>query len=75
MCSHPMGLDVWSLVGPFVYFHTLCANSEGSGKTAQMRKLAWAFAGCLCDKYHSLMSWLNLLLLLFTVSGLENTMT
>ena len=23
----------------------MCANSEGSGKTAQMRRLAWAFAG------------------------------
>ena len=22
------------------------------------RCLAWAFAGCLCDKYHNLMSWL-----------------
>ena len=22
MCSHPMGLDVWFLVGPFVHFHT-----------------------------------------------------
>ena len=34
------------------------ANSEGSGETARMRKLAWAFAGRLCDKYHNLMSWL-----------------
>ena len=24
MHSHLMGLDVWLLVGPFVYFHTLC---------------------------------------------------
>ena len=22
MRSHPMGLDVWLLVGPFIYFHT-----------------------------------------------------
>ena len=22
MCSHPVGQDVWFLVGPFVYFHT-----------------------------------------------------
>ena len=22
MCSHPVGLDVWFSVGPFVYFHT-----------------------------------------------------
>ena len=37
----------------------MCANSEGSGETAQMRRLAWAFAGRLCDKYHNLMSWLK----------------
>ena len=35
------------------------ANSEGSGETARMRRLAWAFAGRLCDKYHNLMIWLN----------------
>ena len=37
----------------------MCANSEGSGETARMRRLAWAFAGRLCDKYHNLMSWLK----------------
>ena len=36
----------------------MCANSEGSGESGQMRSLAWAFAGCLCDKYHKLMCWL-----------------
>ena len=36
----------------------MCANSEISGETARMRRLAWAFAGRLCDKYHNLMSWL-----------------
>ena len=56
MGSHPVGLEVWILVGPFVYF--MNANSEGSGRTARMRRLAWAFAGGLCDKYHKLMSWL-----------------
>ena len=30
----------------------MCVNSEGSGQTAQMRRLAWAFAGRLCDKYY-----------------------
>ena len=25
---------------------------------ARLRRLAWAFAGHLCDKYHNLMSWL-----------------
>ena len=37
----------------------MCANSEGSGETARMRRLAFAFAGRLCDKYHNLMSKLN----------------
>ena len=37
----------------------MCANSEGSGETARMRRLAWAFAGRPCDKYHNLMSWLK----------------
>ena len=32
----------------------MCANSEGSGETARMRRLAWAFAGRLYDKYHNL---------------------
>ena len=36
----------------------MCANSEGSGETARMRRLVWAFAGRLCGKYHNLMSWL-----------------
>ena len=34
----------------------MCANSEGSGETAQMRSLAWAFADRVCDKYHNLLS-------------------
>ena len=33
----------------------MCANSEGSGETVWMGRLAWAFAGRLCDKYHNLM--------------------
>ena len=37
----------------------MCANSEGSGETARMRKLVWAFAGRLCDKHQNLMGWLN----------------
>ena len=49
-----------------IFGWTLCllpyfmwANSEGSDETTQMRRLAWAFAGRLCDKYHNLMSWLK----------------
>ena len=37
----------------------MCANSVGSSETAWMRRHAWAFAGCLCDKYDNLMSWLK----------------
>ena len=36
----------------------MCANSEGSGKIVRMCRLAWAFPGGICDKYHNLMSWL-----------------
>ena len=61
MRSHPVGLDIWFLVGPFVYFHTSCV---GTAKTI-LEKL-WQdcagspelFAGHICDKYHNLMSWL-----------------
>ena len=42
-----------------------------------MRRLTWAFAGRLCDKYHNLMSWLNscctLILLLLYFQLLEWT--
>ena len=27
MRSHPVGLDIWFLVGPFVYFHTSCVRT------------------------------------------------
>ena len=27
ICSHPVELDVWFLVGPFVYFHTSCVRT------------------------------------------------
>ena len=60
MHSHPVGIDVWFLVRPYrllPYF--MCANSEGSSKTVRMRRLAWAFAGRLCDKYQNLLSWLK----------------
>ena len=33
-------------------------DSEGSSEIPRMRKLAWAYAGRLCDKHHNLMSWL-----------------
>ena len=59
MRSHPMGLGVWFLVGRFVYFHTLCLRTVKALARLWMRRLAWAFAGQLCDKHHNLMSWLR----------------
>ena len=35
----------------FLKVSTMYANSKGSGETALMRSLVWAFAGRLCDKY------------------------
>ena len=59
MRSYQVGLDVWFLAGPFRLLpYLMCANGEGSGETPRMRRLAWAFFGRLCDKYHNLMSWL-----------------
>ena len=37
----------------------MSANSKRSGETALMRRLAWAFAGHLCDKCLFLMCWIN----------------
>ena len=56
-CACTVGLDVYFLVGPFVYFHTSFERTA-MAETARMRRLAWAFTGRLCDKYHNLMSWL-----------------
>ena len=42
-----------------LFQYLMCANSEGSGETARMRRLVWAFAGRLCDKYRNLTSWLK----------------
>ena len=68
MRSHPVGLDFWFLVQPFVYFHTLIVQTvkalarlqRCAGSSEQMGRLASAIAARLCDKYHNLMSWLNL---------------
>ena len=58
MRSHPVGLDVWCLIGPFVYFHTSCVWTAKALVRLRMRRLTWAFAGRLSDKHHNLMSWL-----------------
>ena len=57
MRSNPVRIDVPSSTS---ILHV--CESEGSGETARMRRLAWAFAGRLCDKYHNLISWLIYLL-------------
>ena len=38
MRSHPTGLDIWFLVGPFVYFHTLCVRTAKA--LARLRECA-----------------------------------
>ena len=84
MLSHPVRLDVWVLVGPiFLRPYFICANSEGSGETARVRRLARAFAGRLCYKYHNLITWLiyfflivswspQAIFILSTVAGLSS---
>ena len=59
MRSHPVGIDVWYLVRPFVYFNTSCVRTAKALAKLHRCAVAWAFAGHLCDKYHNLMSWLN----------------
>ena len=55
------GLDVWFFVRHFVYFHMSYMRTTKALARLQMHRLAWAFAGRLCDKYHNLMSWLKCL--------------
>ena len=55
MLSHPVELDVWFLVGPFVYFHTSCVRTA---------KALTRLRGCAGSPEHSLvaynlMSWLK----------------
>ena len=66
MHSNPLGLHVWFLVRPFVYFHTLCVRTVKA-----LARLAWAFAVRLCDKYHNLMSWLILNLSCYAIHLLQ----
>ena len=56
MRSHPMGLHVLFSVRSFGYFYTLCVRTAKA--LVRLRRLAWAFAVRLCDKYHNLMCWL-----------------
>ena len=58
MRSHPVRLDVWFQVGPFVYFDASCVRTAKA--LARLRECAVSpvFAGRLCDKYHNLTSWI-----------------
>ena len=42
-------------------------NSEGSGETARMRRLTWAFAGSLCDMFHISCAGSNVISDLYTL--------
>ena len=48
MRSYPVGLDVWFLVGPFVYFHTSCLRTANA--LARLR-------GCAGSPEHSLVAY------------------
>ena len=51
--------------------YIMLANSEGSGETARMRRLAWVFTVCIYDKYRFHMSWLKLLCVRWIFNGCE----
>ena len=60
MRSHPVGLDVRFLVGPFIYFHTPCVRTAKA--LARLRRCAgWPEASLVAYviKYHNFMSWLK----------------
>ena len=57
MCSHPMGLDVWFLVRPIVYFHTSCVRTAKA--LARLRGCAGSPEPSLVAYViNNLMSWL-----------------
>ena len=73
MRSHPVGLDVWFLVGPFVHFHTSCvrtakalARLRGCAGSPEPSLVAYvistiiSWAGSVCFiwlRFHALISW------------------
>ena len=72
MCSHPVGLYVWYLVGTFIYFSTsMCANREGSGDTEPKPSLvayvistiiSWAGSFLFWVSVSSIYAWTSTLL-------------
>ena len=47
----------WLLIS--LILHIVWANSKGTGETARMCRLAWAFIVSLCAKYRFHMGWLK----------------
>ena len=51
MCSYPVGLDIWFLVGPFIYFHTsakalaICTGSPGTSLVTYVISTIISWAG------------------------------
>ena len=61
--------------GTLWLLYLMYANSKGSGETLRMHRLAWAFVGRLCNKYHNLMSWLKVFSLKFWMDHLATLPT
>ena len=57
--GHSEGLEIWLFAQDFLVAYIVWANSEGSGETALMRRLAWAFAVLLCGKYPGSMNMIR----------------
>ena len=65
MRSHPVGLDVWFLVGPFIYFHSSCVRTAKA--LVRLRRCAGSLEPSLVTYEVStiyLMSWLKCMLIL-----------
>ena len=63
MCSNPLGLHVWFLVRPFVYFHTLCVRTVKA-----LARLGQSRLNLRCSPmwYLNFLSWLKLLFFFFS---------
>ena len=59
MRSHPVRLDVWFLVGPIIYFHTLWVRTaKGLASLCGCAGSPEPSLDACVIKYHNLMSWL-----------------
>ena len=73
MRSRPVGLDVWFLVGPFVYFHTSCVRKAND--LARLRECAGSpEPSVVAYVISTIISWAGLLCFLLQVflSGWRN---